>query len=296
METFNIFSAIVVAIFLEAMPFLALGALLSALIEVFVSTERLLQFIPKRTGAGIALGVAAGLVLPTCECGVVPVVRRLMNKGVPPFIAVTYMLTAPIINPIVLVSTYIAFRGSISMLLGRVVMAALVAVAVGLITKRFSSQPITHQGTTITDHDHSASHLKLSRGAKVRAVMVHAAHEFFDMGKYLVLGAVVAGLFKTLIPPSITSVFSGSILLSIVGMMLLAMVLSICSEADAFVAASFLSFPAASQLAFVTIGPMVDLKLIGMYAATFKRKMFVTLLVVPTVLVFILSWLYGLLF
>jgi hypothetical protein len=88
------------------------------------------------------------------------------------------------------------------------------------------------------------------------------------------------------------SLFSGNLLMSIVGMMILAILLSICSEADAFVAASFLTFPAGAQLAFVTIGPMVDLKLIGMYAATFQRKFVFALVLGPTVLILTLSWLF----
>jgi hypothetical protein len=274
------------------MPFLAIGALLSAVIEVFVSTERMMRWIPKTVIGGIALGVGAGFVLPTCECGVVPVARRLMHKGVPPFIAIAYMLSAPIVNPVVLASTYFAFRGSVSMVLARVVMAAVVATALGLYTRRvpevLANSQKAHSGKDEHFHDHSA----LSVTGKLRAVMIHAAQEFMDMGKFLILGAIAAASFKTLLPQDIMSLFSANLLLSIGGMMLLAILLSVCSEADAFVAASFLNFPAASHLAFVSIGPMVDLKLIGMYAATFRRKIVIALILGPTVLIFFLSWLF----
>ena len=112
------------------------------------------------------------------------------------------------------------------------------------------------------------------------------------MGKYLILGAIAAASFKTLLPQDIMSLFSSNLLLSIGGMMLLAILLSICSEADAFVAASFLTFPTGAQLAFVAIGPMVDLKLIGMYAATFQRRMVIALVLGPTALILTLSWLF----
>ena len=121
----------------------------------------------------------------------------------------------------------------------------------------------------------------------------HAAHDFLEMGKYLILGAFAAAAFKTFVPASIVSVFEGNLVLSILGMMALAILLSVCSEADAFVAASFVTFPAAAHLAFVSIGPMVDVKLIGLYAVTFRRRLFLLLLAVPTVLVFLLSWLFG---
>ena len=118
-ESVTTFSAIALAIFVEAMPFLAVGALLSAAIEVFVPPERLAGCLPKGTVAGIALGATAGMLLPTCECGVVPVARRLMDKGVPPHVAVAYMLAAPVVNPVVLVSTWVAFQGKPSMVAGR---------------------------------------------------------------------------------------------------------------------------------------------------------------------------------
>jgi hypothetical protein len=142
-------------------------------------------------------------------------------------------------------------------------------------------------GTQVHHHDHS----RLSFMQKIRSVMVHAAQEFMDMGKFLIIGAMAAAAFKTLLPENIMSFFTGNLLLSIVGMMILAILLSICSEADAFVAASFQTFPAGAQLAFVAIGPMVDLKLIGMYAVTFHRRMVLALVLGPSLLILVLSWL-----
>lgn len=305
-ESLSVFSAIVTAIFLEAMPFLALGALLSAVIEVFVPAERLIGCLPKGRGAGIALGVTAGLVLPTCECGVVPVVRRLVRKGVPPHVAVAYMLSAPIINPVVLASTWFAFRGNPRMLVGRMLVAGGIAAVMALIAGRMGEILIPGSSDTKEDqagegpeHTHGSAagccHSEagpMGIGGKLLEVLRHGAHEFIDMGRFLILGAVAAGLFKTFLPQAILSAFTSSPMLQIVGMMILAVLLSVCSEADAFVAASFPSFSAASQLAFVTIGPMIDLKLIGMYAATFQRRFFVVLMVGPTLLVFASSVLF----
>ena len=113
------------------------------------------------------------------------------------------------------------------------------------------------------------------------------------MAKFLILGALIAAAFKTFLPANIMAMFSGSLPLSILGMMILAVILSICSEADAFVAASFVGFPVAAQLAFIGIGPMLDLKLIGMFGVTFKTKMVWVLILVPFVLVFFASWLIG---
>ncbi len=308
-DNFHIFASIATAIFLEGMPFLALGALVSAVIEVYVPVERISRFIPGNFPGGVALGLTAGFLVPTCECGVVPIVRRLILKGVPPYVAVTYMLAAPIINPLVLASTYVAFRGNLTMVVGRIVIAAIVAAALGLFVRRAHSSHILkstdHDQSSLAGHDHGRHRFESHEGCRVQSdpgptrfgkvthTLNHAALDFLEMGKFLVLGAFAAAFFKTFLPQEVFTYFGGSLILSICGMMILAVLLSICSEADAFVAASFVSFPQAAQLAFVTIGPMVDLKLIGMYAGTFHRRLFVALLIVPTLLVFILSFAYG---
>lgn len=299
-ESFSIFSAITTAIFIEAMPFLAMGALLSAIIEVFVSPDRLIRFLPKGKVSSVMAGVAAGLILPTCECGVVPIVRRLIQKGVPIPTAVAFMLSAPVINPIVIASTAVAFQGDLSLILGRIFMVALVAIIIGLIAGRMGNIMLNPDDTGNHHHGHSCGmdhehqhHGTISGPQKIVEVLRHASHEFIDMGKYLILGAVAAGLIKTYLPQSFLTVFEASPMMEIIGMMSLAILLSVCSEADAFVAASFVSFSAASRLSFVVIGPMIDLKLIGMYAATFHRRFFRVLMIGPVLLVLGLSMFYG---
>ena len=147
---------------------------------------------------------------------------------------------------------------------------------------------------TVPESGHAHSHGS-SQWSKIREALTHAGHEFFDMGKYLIIGAIIAALFKTLVPQDVIAQFSGNIFLAIFGMMALAILLSVCSEADAFVAASFVSFPAVAKLSFVTIGPMVDLKLIGMFAATFQKKVFRALLIGPVLMIFFMTWILGLL-
>lgn len=287
-DTFGIFVSIGVAIVIEAAPFLALGSLLSALVEVFVSPARLARVVPTSLGGRVALGVSAGLVVPTCECGVVPVARRLLTKGTPLTTVVAYLLTAPIVNPVVLISTFVAFRGSWTMVGARAGVAMIVAAIVAFVIRNLPvdealrADPESASG----EHVHAAGPVNVLR---------HAAIDFLDMGKYLVFGAFAAAAVKTFAPAELIQGFGGSLVLSIGGMMLLAIVLSVCSEADAFVAASFLTLPAAAHLAFMTIGPMVDLKLIALYAATFRKRLFLALLIIPIVLVFVLSLFFGVL-
>jgi uncharacterized membrane protein YraQ (UPF0718 family) len=280
------FSAVAVAIVLEALPFLALGALVSAVIEVYVPADRLARFVPRGRLAGIGLGLVAGLVIPTCECGVVPVVRRLVKKGVPGPVAITYLLAAPVLNPVVLASTAIAFRGDLAMVLGRAGVVAVVAAAMGLLASRLP-EPLLREDRDDGGHDHD--HGGGGRRWGPLDVLAHGAADLLDMGRYLILGAMAAAAFKLWLPQSVFDALAGSLVASIGGSMGLAVLLSVCSEADAFVAASFVGFPRAAKVAFTAIGPMLDLKLIGMYAAAFRRPLFVALLVVPAVLVFLLS-------
>jgi uncharacterized membrane protein YraQ (UPF0718 family) len=299
-QDFYLFATVVTAIFLEAAPFLLLGALVSSLLEVYCPPDRIGNFVPKGRIAGVLFGLGAGMVLPTCECGVVPIVRRLLLKKVPSHAAITYMLAAPVINPIVLASTYVAFRGDIWMVLGRVGLVALTAVTVGLFLGRMDQFFVLPQGETgDINHRHHAPGCDCgvdhSGGSQPRLIgaLAHAAWEFLDMGKYLILGCFAAGLIKTFLPTTFLAAFENNLFLAVGGMMFLAVIVSVCSEADAFVAASFWSFPKAAQLSFITIGPMVDLKLIMMYAGVFQRRGVLILVVVPTLIVYLVAILLG---
>jgi uncharacterized membrane protein YraQ (UPF0718 family) len=220
-----------------------------------------------------------------------------MNKGVPPYIAIAYMLAAPIVNPVVLASTYIAFRGSLGMVLARIFLAVLVATILALTARRLGNVVRSEKPDKDGENNHHAhhkhNHIHQSLPQKIRMALVHAGQEFMDMGKFLILGAIIAAAFKTFIPGNIMTVFSENLSLSIAGMMVLAILLSVCSEADAFVAVSFVGFPAAAQLAFIGIGPMVDLKLIGMYGLAFQRRMVMALIIIPFVLIYIATLLMG---
>ncbi|MGD9123875.1 MAG: permease [Desulfarculaceae bacterium] len=308
-QTLQFFSQVAVAIFIEAAPFLLLGALISSVMEVYLDQERLARLLPRNRVLGVAVGLAAGMVLPTCECGVVPVARRLLDKGVPPAAALTYMLSAPVINPVVLASTFVAFRYDIWMVLARVVLVAIPAVVLGWTLGEIPSRVLLRQKPQPNHnhhghYSHDPSPLPLNaihahactcascQPAHGRAlsrpiqVVSHTASEFLDMGKFLVLGALAAAFFKTFLPWEAVNMFQGNPYLAVALMMLLAVLLSVCSEADAFVAASFTTFPAAAQLSFVALGPMLDLKLIGMYFSAFHRRVALALILAPLLIIY----------
>jgi hypothetical protein len=302
------FSSLAVAIFIEAAPFLLAGSLIGALVEVFVSGELINRWVPRRLGPGILTGLFAGFILPTCECGVVPIVRRLLRKGVPPHVALTYLVVSPVFNPVVLASTYLAFRGDLRMLAGRVAMVALPAVALGIAfygadPDRVLRESAPHDGSCGAHHEDeihapvgvrlAPSFVRSSAATRARHVLEHTASDFFEMGAFLLAGAFTAALFKTFVPPRLLLMLNSNVVLPVAVAMLLAMILSICSEVDAFVAASFTFFPAAAQLAFVSIGPVVDIKQVAMFRAVFRRRVIMVLVLIPVLLVFIISVMLG---
>lgn len=263
------------SLLIEAVPFVLLGAVVSAGIEVFVPA----RFFEKLTGLPRPLQLPAaaltGFAFPVCECGSVPVARRLAAKGLAPSAAVTFMLAAPILNPVVIASTFVAYRGRDMlwpMVLGRAGLGLVAAVAVGWVVANKSKAELLKPLPGDQDHHHHDE----SRSA---AFFGHLSGDFLFMGRYLILGAVVAAALQTFVPQSVIGSVAGTPVVALLAMMLLAFVLSLCSESDAFVAASFVQFGPGAQLAFLVFGPMVDTKLGFLYSATFTRGFLRTVVV-----------------
>lgn len=299
-----LFATIATAIVIEAAPFLLLGCLLSAVFEHFAPAEGLEKMLPRSAIGQIAAGCFAGVLLPTCECGVVPVVRRFLAKGVPPRTAMAFMLAAPVANPVVLASTWVAFRGDLGMLLGRLACVLLPAILIGARFGGSSARSLLRQGLDLDlamgGHGPGCGcgcpGDSRPRGlAAVRSILSGAGSEFLHMAAFLIAGSLAAAAIKTFLPASWLAAVAVSPLLAIPAMMLLAVLLSVCSEADAFVAASFVTFPASARLAFIGLGPMLDLKLIPLYLAVFSPRLAKALLVVPVLAVLVVAILFGLL-
>ena len=283
------FSLTFLSILFEALPFVLLGALVSGLIEMFVSPQRMLRLIPKSALGQLAAGATIGVFLPVCECGVVVVVRRLLRKGMPLRMALAYLLAAPIVNPVVIVSTFAAFRGKpewLFMPVARVGFGVGIAMAVGAWVGRgrFSGWVKVDAGAAEGNTDDP--HAGLSVGGRISAACDHAVGEFLDVGRFLIAGALAAAVMQTLVPRSAVDSVAGHPLLAVGGMMALAVALNLCSEADAFVAAGLLRFSAVAKLAFLLLGPMFDVKLLVMYGLVFRRPLVRRLVVAILVSVF----------
>lgn len=313
LETVELFAQVCVAILLEASPFLLLGALASGLFEVFVPRETLERMMPRSPLAGVLAGVVLGMVMPCCECGIVPLIRRLLRKGVPPATAMTFMLAGPVINPVVLASTYVAFQGDASVVGLRCALVGLIAAVVGysfrnarpedlLLAKAQPARSACGCGGCgdgeplfgpLSDAVPLGEAKQPSLGSRLDHALRHAQADFLDMFKILVIGAVIAAAFKTLAPSGLVTLLEKDLLLSVTGMMALAVILSLCSQADAFVAASFTGFPFAARLAFLALGPILDFKLVLMWQGAFKPGVVRRLILVPAVIVFSACMLLG---
>ena len=298
---FQTLGIIFVSIVLEALPFMLLGTLIGGFIEVFVSREKITRWLPEGRWWTVFIGAGIGIIFPICECAIVPVVRRLLHKGVPLSAAIAFLLGGPIVNPIVASSTAIAYFGDWSMVAGRMIFGYLIAVVIGFFMGLIFTRTKAVRGEVFADLHHmkaasNSNHGKSpALGEKAVLAVSHAAGDFFDIGRFLVIGAFIAALLQTLIPRQIFAAALSTPALSILFMMIMAVVLNLCSEADAFVAASFRSslVPLSAQLAFMILGPMLDIKLILMYLKVFRIRAIAALTIFTFVAVFLSMLLVG---
>ncbi|MDV3128771.1 permease [Mycobacterium sp. 21AC1] len=249
-------------VFVQALPFLALGVVISGLIAVFVTPERLARWLPRRTGAAILAAGVGGAALPGCECGSVPVARRLFGEGAVGAAALTFMLAAPAINPVVLVATAVAFPGHPEMVAARCAASLLTALVMGAAWARFGRPEWISRRLPQPHH---------GGGSRWEVFTEAARHDFLTACSYLVIGAAAAAALHVLVPVWVYEHLAGQLLLAVVTMALLAVVLALCSEADAFVAASLTMLPLLPRLVFLVVGPAVDIKLFAMQAGMFGR-------------------------
>jgi uncharacterized membrane protein YraQ (UPF0718 family) len=261
-EALQSWSTIFVAISVQALPFLVLGVIVSGAIAAFVPSEVLARVLPSRPALAVPVAAAAGVALPGCECGSVPIAGRLVARGVTPAAAVTFLLAAPAINPVVLVATAVAFPGQPEMVLARFLASFLAACVVGLVwVARGRDEWVA-----------KAFRRHHEEGSKFGTFVETAQHDFLHAGGFLVIGAAAAAFLQTAVPRSVLDTVAGSGAFAVLALAGLAVVLAICSEADAFVAASLTQFSLTARLAFMVVGPMVDVKLVALQTGTFGRR------------------------
>jgi uncharacterized protein len=292
-NSWSTFTTIFLGIFIEAVPFLLFGTLASGLVEVFLDQNIIEKITPKSPLFSALAGSLMGLFFPVCECGVVPLVRRLFRKGLPIPAGIAFLLAAPVINPIVILSTVTAF-GFGKVIFMRIGFTFLIAVISGLVFSVAKTpwdilrptEWITAE--TSEEHEHECHSCQISEPTlkmKIRQVLLVTLDEFFEIGRYLVLGAVIAAAMQTFVPQSILLNIGNGPVISVLVMMVMAVLLSICSTVDAFVALGFTgAFSTGSILAFLIFGPMVDIKSILLFLRVLRPKSVLYLVIIPMLL------------
>jgi uncharacterized membrane protein YraQ (UPF0718 family) len=247
-DALQTWSTIFVSITIQALPFLVLGVVVSGAIAAYVPASFIAKAMPANSKFAIPAAGLAGAAFPGCECGSVPIAGRLTARGATPAAAFAFMLAAPAINPIVLVATAVAFPGRPDIVAGRFIASLFTALIVDRVRSR------------IVESD-----------SKWRAFTDTARHDFLHAGGWLVLGGMAAATLQVVVPRSILDTVAGNEWLAVAALATLAVVLAICSEADAFVAASLSQFSLTSRLVFLVVGPVVDIKLIALQVGVFGR-------------------------
>ena len=297
-------STIFLSIVIEALPFVLLGCLISGALQVFLTPERVKRWLPDNRFLSILTGSVLGFFFPSCECGIVPIVHQFVKKGVPVHTAFAFMLTAPIINPIVIFSTFIAFGNSWEMAGWRMVGSFVVALIIGIWLAYFQKESVLKTKIQQTiDHNHHHNHhhdhthgtnkheeVKIGRikqlSQQTGHVLTHSIDEFFDTGRYLIVGGLIAASMQTYLPTRVMLTLGSTKLLAIIIMLLLAFTMSLCSEADAFIGSSLLSlFGTAPVVAFLVFGPMVDIKNLLMMKRYFNGRFILMLIGLIAVIV-----------
>lgn len=255
-------TTVFVSVMVQAVPFLVFGVVLSAIIAVYVPRSFWARALPRHPALAVPVASCAGVVLPGCECGAVPIAGSLIRRGVTPAAALAFLLAAPAINPIVLAATAVAFPNNPEMVVARGVASLIVAMIMGWLWLRLGKAEwirLPHRPD-------------IDGMPKGRAFWASVRHDVVHAGGFLVLGAMAAATINVVVPERWLQTLADNPVLSVLALAVLAVLLSICSEADAFVAASLSQFSLTSRLVFLVVGPMVDLKLISMQTGVFGRR------------------------
>lgn len=273
---------IFLSIVLESLPFVILGVLISSLIQKLVSKERLLRLLPRNGALAVVVSSMLGFFMPVCDCGTIPIARSLIAKGVPHSVAMTFTLAAPVVNPLTMVATYVAFGLNTTMMWMRVAVTLGIAITIGWTLQSVEQKK---RRTIVTPPEsfelpmlNSAPAAAPTRpqrrsvGTVIRSVIEHAVTEFFEVGSFVVLSALVAACLQTYLPGSALSLLSAHPFWSVVSMMVLGSALSLCSEADSFIARSLASVSTTGGvLSFLVIGQMIDVRNVLLLPRVFPR-------------------------
>lgn len=305
MDIIKNISIIFLSIFFESLPFLFLGAIISSIIEEYISNEKIAELIPKNRVLGSIVGVFLGIFIPACDCAVIPITKRLIKKEVPINVAVSFMLASPIINPVVILSTYYAFyRTNPEIFWYRIFFGILVSLIIGIIMGIIftNKNVITNDKCECLCHeedkiDEDFKDLlndieKENHSIKKNIIHIfkHTSVDLYEVLKYLILGALIASIIQVLLPRNILLMFNKNHILSVLAMMMFAYLISLCSTADSFIGKTLLtSFTKSSVIAYLLLGPMIDIKNTIVLFGNYKKSFVLTLISLIFISVFLVG-------
>ena len=280
-------SIIFTSIFLESLPFLLLGSIISAIIEEYVSNETIAKIIPKNKILGSIVGIFLGFFIPACDCAVIPITKRLIKKDVPINVSVSFMLASPIINPVVLLSTYYAFyKTNPDIFFYRIIFGIIIALLVGIF------MGIIYNDDKVIVNEKDSCHCHNHSKKRFISIMKHTGNDLYDVVKYLIIGALIASVIQVVLPKELLNTFNNNQILSIITLMVFAYLISLCSTSDSFVGKSLLSsFSKSSVIAYLLLGPMIDIKNTFVLLGNYKKSFVFTLITFIFIVTFIFSYL-----
>lgn len=281
-----------ISVLIESLPFVILGVVLSIVVQVWVPPGVIERWMPRRAWARRAVLSLLGMVVPVCECGNVPFARGLLMRGFSVPETMTFLIAAPIVNPIVIITTHQAFGFSDGILIARLVGGYLIANLIGWLYSRHPSPD-----ALLTDRFRDTCELVVHEpGGKGRRTLAQFVIELRAVMPALVIGSALAGAVQVLIPREALVAIGSNPALSIVAMMALAMIVAICSNVDAFFALSFAStFTPGAIVAFLLVGPLVDVKMLALMRTTFTTRTLVGIVVVVLTSAFFIGTVVNLL-
>ena len=305
--------AIFQGLLIEALPFLMLGVTIAGLARWLVPQSAWVRRLPRNPLLAPIVGALLGFALPACECGNVPVARRLLASGAPLGTGFGFLFAAPVLNPIVLASTWAAFPDQTWLLWARPAGAFVIALALSallglipesrllqaaLLEERRLSQPLSSIGllerrTGLVGAGPAKPAMPAQSTALLpRELLSHSTREFLGLLTWLVLGSALAAVVQTWLPRSWLLALGSAPTLSVLALMLLALVVSVCSSVDAFLALGFAAqVTPGALLAFLLLGPVVDLKLAGLFTVLLTpRAIAITALSASLMVLLIGQW------
>ncbi|MTE24479.1 permease [Microbacterium sp. ZXX196] len=274
------------SVLIEALPFVALGVILSIVIQVWVPADVIHRLLPRCAWPRRMVLAGVGMLIPVCECGNVPFARGLMMRGLTPADTLGFLVAAPIVNPIVIITTHQAFGFDSGILVARLAGGYAVALLVAWLYSRHPEPQ-----AMLTDRFQLACEVSAdAAGSRARRTLAQFLVELRAVMPALVIGSAIAGAVQVLIPRSALVAIGSNPVLSIVAMILLAMTVAICSNVDSFFALSFAStFTTGSLVAFLIVGPIVDVKMIALLRTTFTGRVIAGIVAVVLLFAFALG-------